>query len=535
MAAWPLRNTRNAPIFTGENAEVLPRYIEDIEALLEEHKTNTDEEKKAKLTHYADPKIERQWKTLPTYEDQKATFEDFKEEVLADYSEVECLKTGNRQRLEAVVRRYSGLRACDLSELQAYKREFTAEYTLLGDLLSNQTLVELFVSSLDQRFKEHVWSALSVVDVTREELMAGIKAANKTNKDLNFPAENTRRMDDRFEIKKVMGKAIELARQTAPIPGERKWRADTPAHPVLDSLAPKTESLVLQRLEAQEGLIAQLKDAMLLSQKQQSELVTTLKKSQENGSAQFQQSQDNGTTDTRGQRQDNDAPPGNPDRYQDSRRDRSHNDGKPHYNRSREDDRPHNNQYGGGGGNRDYGQGSNNYGQGSSNYRRNNSRNDDECRYCGIAGHFVAHCRIRREDEDRSLCQYRNYKIYLPNDEVVLFDPNHPMRKIVMDYHRMEKESSPQSQLYHDPDYQGEDADEHARLRKTLCDMEFECMFGGTNTTSAQTKPVAPKPAAKSEMQDELQYLRTAVMTMLQNQNSSMQTRSKGGSKQDFQ
>ena len=537
MGGWPLRNTKNAPSFDGRDAEELPRFIEDIEGLFVEHKLTTDKEKKEKLTHYASAKVERQWKALPAYADQ-STYEEFKAEILADYSEVESLQTGNRRRLEDVVRKYKNLTARNLSELQTYKREFTAEYTLLGNLLSNQTLVELFLSALDLRFKEHVWSALAVVDVTRGELMAGLKEANKAKPDLKFPDENTRRMDDRFEIKKVMAKTVELARQAAPIPGQNNVREETAASAILDSLTPKTESLVLQRLEAQEGMIAQLKDSLLLSQKQQTELLSSLKRGAEAAPAQFQQSQDNGQTDARNTRTSNEAGNGDQERNYDSRRERGFNEGRPSYNRSREDDRPNsynNNQYGGGG-NRDYGQNANGY-------RRNNSRNDDECRYCGIAGHFVAHCRIRREDEDMGLCQYRNFKIYLPNDEQVMFNPNHPMRKVVMDWHKLEKESGPQSQLFHDPDYQEEYSDEHARLRKTLRELEYECMFGGEhNATSNHARAAAPKPPAsktmtKNDNQEDINYWRSLAMAMVQNQGAApaMQTRSKANNAPDFQ
>ena len=112
------------------------------------------------------------------------------------------------------------------------------------------------------------------------------------------------------------------------------------------------------------------------------------------------------------------------------------------------------------------------------------------------------------------------------------------MRKAVMDWHGMQKEGpGPQSQLYYEPDGQEDDYEE-ADMRKTMREMEFECLFGERNRANGSARsraaPVAKAPV-RAEPKDDVHYWRAMAMSMVQNQNQAnasdnnqgMRTRSK--------
>ena len=501
MTTQPARGAKGAPSFNEKEPEELPRYLEDVDELIKTHSITDDEEKKALLVRYTKLAVERQWKALPAWEKGK-TYEDFKTAVLAEYPEVDSLTAGTRRRLEDVLHKYKGLVEYDLSDLMAYKREFNAEASSLGDLLSNSVLVELFLSSLHPEFSNRVIAALSLNRQAINTVVDSFKIANAGGT-LNFPAASKRRADDRYELKEVINMAVDLSRQAIPLGGSFRT-ARTPMSSTLDTIVPKTESLqVLERLDQQENLLAQLKDSLLLSSKQQTDLLETVKKMREGDSAQFQQSQEpvkTAATTTA-------AVQGGS--YQDNRGDRNnYND----YNRNRGYDSRR------AGSSRD----DNRY---AGSYRKNNPRSDDDCRYCGELGHYVSDCLVRREDEIAGLIKRTPAgRVCLPNMEPIGYNPSQAMRKTVLDYHEMEVKSGPKSQLYHDPNYDSEE-DDSLKAHRNYRNMEFQLQFGKDEGPSA-----AASTKTKAEKEIDWQALCAALV-----QGQNVQTRGKKQKAQDFE
>lgn len=268
MSKPPSRSARDAPRFNESEPEALLRYIEDVDELIKIHNITNDLEKKSLLLRYTSMRVEHQWKALPSAA-VGVSYANFKDAVLAEYPEVAFLTQGSRQRFDTVLKRYKGISDHNLLELFAYKREFMAEATLLGDLLSNSVLVERFLSCLHPDFSRRITAALLLNRQAITSVVDGFKMVN-TAGNLQFPAENARRADDRYELKEVIAMAIDLSKQAVSIASSTR-SLHTPTSSTLDSVTSNTENAVLQCLEKQENLLAQLKESFMMSSKQWAE------------------------------------------------------------------------------------------------------------------------------------------------------------------------------------------------------------------------------------------------------------------------
>ncbi|KAF5330636.1 hypothetical protein D9619_005712 [Psilocybe cf. subviscida] len=370
--APPLRNARNAPKFDEGHPEELLRYIEDIDELIKTHSITDEEEKKALLLHYTSVGVEHQWKALPSAATGK-TYEDFKKGVLAEYPKADAMKSGMQKQLDKVLKKYKGSIKHELNELMAYKHKFNMEVSSLGALLSNSVQVEMFLSCLDPDFGHRIIAALALHRQAITSVVEGFRAANAgaAGNTLLFPPDITQREDDRYELSNVMVMAVDIVRQAVPITTSFK-AARTLLSSTLDTIIPKSETMVMECLEQQENLLAQLKDSLLLSNKQQVDFFENFKKMHDGESAQFQQSQEPVKTSATV----NVPAPGLS--YQDNHNDHgNYND----YNHNKGYDPNRNNQTCVDG----WSMGMN---------HRANPCHDDDCCYCGELGHYVSDCMV---------------------------------------------------------------------------------------------------------------------------------------------
>ena len=89
---------KNAPSFDLSKPEELSRFFERIEDWFSDKNISDDDDKKRHIVRYLDPDSEVQWKVLPEF--TVGTFQEFKDEVMAVYPQVEEVMKGSVSALK---------------------------------------------------------------------------------------------------------------------------------------------------------------------------------------------------------------------------------------------------------------------------------------------------------------------------------------------------------------------------------------------------------------------------------------------------
>jgi len=91
--------TRDAPKFSARRPEELRRFLRQMEDLWNAADIKDDKIKKESVGKYADYECEEEWAAFDTYCDPH-TWEDFKEELFANYPEAGAAERGTPQRIK---------------------------------------------------------------------------------------------------------------------------------------------------------------------------------------------------------------------------------------------------------------------------------------------------------------------------------------------------------------------------------------------------------------------------------------------------
>src|SRR5271155_1362303 len=150
----PLRNERIAPKFDTSRARELPRYFEDLEALLDRAQITNDIQKKKHAVRYTDFDTEQIWKSFPEFKTPSVSYEEFKKTILFHYPEASgkfLYSIGDMDLLISEHRRVGITSARDLSD---YHLQFLAittwiiEKKQLSDLEQQRAYIRAFQSQL---------------------------------------------------------------------------------------------------------------------------------------------------------------------------------------------------------------------------------------------------------------------------------------------------------------------------------------------------------------------------------------------------
>src|SRR5271155_4082789 len=150
----PMRNERVAPKFDTSRARELPRYFEDLEALLDRAQITDDIKKKQHTVRYTDFDTEQIWKSFPEFKSPSVPYEEFKKTILFHYPEASgdfCYSIGDLELLINEHRRKGITSARDLSD---YHLEFLAittwliEEKQLDDIEQRRAYIRGFQSQL---------------------------------------------------------------------------------------------------------------------------------------------------------------------------------------------------------------------------------------------------------------------------------------------------------------------------------------------------------------------------------------------------
>ena len=176
--------TRDAPKFLARRPEELRRFIRQMEDLWREAGISDDRIKKESIGKYADYDCEEEWAAFDTYVDPH-TWEEFKEELFANYPEAAAAERGTPQRIREICDDQREIVLGDMQGLYAFRRKFMAEAKKLltpPAVMSNRELVELFMGRLASEMAQMVFHRLS--SLATSESVKTIKA-EKSEEEVN--------------------------------------------------------------------------------------------------------------------------------------------------------------------------------------------------------------------------------------------------------------------------------------------------------------------------------------------------------------
>ena len=195
----PSPGSKNAPTFKSSRPEGLRRFIRLMEDLWIQAGVSQDESKKSMIGKYADQDSEEEWSAFETFED--GTWEEFKEELIANYPEAAAAERGTPARIRQLCAETSKVRLGDMPALYRFRRAFLAEAKKLQKppaAMANRELVELFIGCLSEALASAVLQFL------------GARAPGTKSKEEGGP-EKSRRPEDKYDLEEVCKAAIQVS------------------------------------------------------------------------------------------------------------------------------------------------------------------------------------------------------------------------------------------------------------------------------------------------------------------------------------
>jgi hypothetical protein len=197
---------RDAPKFSSRRPQELRRFLRQMEDLWKEANIETDEDKKESIVKYVDQEGEEEWMALETYE-KGSTWEEFKNELIANYPEAAAAEPGTPARLRHLCAETKGIRLGDLTTLYAFRRAFAAEAKKLAKppaAMSNRELVELFIGILSELMAAAVLQFLGNKSGVEKPDLKG----KATEPECGKPQ---RRPEDKYDLEEVCKAAIQVS------------------------------------------------------------------------------------------------------------------------------------------------------------------------------------------------------------------------------------------------------------------------------------------------------------------------------------
>ena len=196
---------RDAPKFSSKKPHELRRFLRMMEDLWNDAGIDDDDARKALIGKYADQESEEEWTALDTYESGH-TWEEFKEELMANYPEAAAAERGTPARIRQLCSETREIRLGDLDALYAFRRAFMAEATKLlkpPAAMANRELVELFMGCLSEHLASSILQFLGH-NMASQNDKGKAKADDKGTGTL-------RRPEDKYDLKDVCKAAIHVS------------------------------------------------------------------------------------------------------------------------------------------------------------------------------------------------------------------------------------------------------------------------------------------------------------------------------------
>ncbi|KAJ6505278.1 hypothetical protein C8R45DRAFT_1091013 [Mycena sanguinolenta] len=147
---------KNALRFDDSTPEELPQFLENIERMMNVVGTAAAD-KNAFGVRYTTYKTREPWKEFAAY---SSAYEDFKQEILANYSSTIDSDHGSTRKLRMVLKKLEeeDIGPADQDELMRLCREMSLEANKLmkSNQLTEREAVPLFFEKPEQKFREHI-------------------------------------------------------------------------------------------------------------------------------------------------------------------------------------------------------------------------------------------------------------------------------------------------------------------------------------------------------------------------------------------
>lgn len=188
----PMPGSWEAPVFVASKPKDLYRFLKKYEELCRQCRITSSREKIDNISQYADTQTESEWQAFVSYEN--GTWAEFKDELINSYPEAANHEDGSVDKLEIICKNNMQIGIRDQSALMQLKRGFMAEVAKLTKanppIISNQSLVRLFVGCLDKNFRDSLNQRLQIQNVN--------------------PVATGRRRDDLYDLDFVIKMALEM-------------------------------------------------------------------------------------------------------------------------------------------------------------------------------------------------------------------------------------------------------------------------------------------------------------------------------------
>lgn len=189
----PSSYDQNRPKFDGSTPNSLKLFIRNTETICKNGGITTDQARKEKLLEYLDHMdINEQWQRLPGF-DKAKKYDEWKEEILELYPEIEDMTFGSMEKLQEICRQNQYIKQTELGKLRRFSLAFRNEAEKLMDgtaAVVNKHLVELILAVLEPSFAQEVERAVgrkAIDDLARQGATPAQLAAKKSRRGDRMP------------------------------------------------------------------------------------------------------------------------------------------------------------------------------------------------------------------------------------------------------------------------------------------------------------------------------------------------------------
>ena len=209
--------SKDAPRFKSSQPEELRRFIRRMEDIWTDAGVAKDEEKKLMIGKYADRDSEEEWCAFDSFTD--GTWEEFKEELIANYPEAAAAERGTPARIRQICAETSKVRLGDMPALYRFRRAFMAEAKKLRKApaaMANRELVELFIGCLSEALASAVLQFLgnrasSSKDKDEPDKGKSVEGQAAVQSGGSPKGKLPRRPEDRYDLDDICKAAIQVS------------------------------------------------------------------------------------------------------------------------------------------------------------------------------------------------------------------------------------------------------------------------------------------------------------------------------------
>lgn len=167
----PRRGARDAPSFDGSKPLELPRFLEDVEMIVDDAGFMDDASKLKYALYYASTEVVELWKTIPEVGARNPDWDTIKKKMKEHYPVLEEGKRYSRGDLEQIAIEWAEKGIRNRDELGEYRRAFTTRYNYLlaRNKMSEYEAEHIFLRAFTGDLRTAVLRKLEITQPDHEE------------------------------------------------------------------------------------------------------------------------------------------------------------------------------------------------------------------------------------------------------------------------------------------------------------------------------------------------------------------------------